>query len=45
MSGDADLARVGAILADPKRAKMLLALLGGEAASASALADAAGVSR
>jgi len=45
MSGDADLARVGAILADPKRAKMLLALLGGEAASASALADAAGASR
>ncbi|HEX3316587.1 MAG TPA: helix-turn-helix transcriptional regulator [Solirubrobacteraceae bacterium] len=45
MSGDADLARVGSLVADPKRAKMLLALLGGEATSASALADAAGASR
>jgi DNA-binding transcriptional ArsR family regulator len=45
MCGDADLARIGALMADPKRAKMLLALLGGEAVSASALADAAGASR
>jgi DNA-binding transcriptional ArsR family regulator len=45
MTGDADLARVGTLLADPKRANMLLTLLGGEAESASALADAAGASR
>ena len=41
MTGDADLARIGTLLADPKRAKMLLTLLGGSAESASALADAA----
>ena len=45
MTGDADLARIGTLLADPKRAKMLLTLLGGGAESASALADAAGASR
>jgi DNA-binding transcriptional ArsR family regulator len=45
MTGDADLARIGTLLADPKRAKMLLTLLGGSAESASALADAAGASR
>src|SRR4051812_18788802 len=42
---DADLARIGTLLADPKRAKILLALLGGTPQPASALADAAGASR
>jgi len=42
---DADLARIGALLADSKRAKMLLALLGGTPQPASALADAAAASR
>src|SRR4051794_7827264 len=42
---DADLARIGALLADPRRAKILLALLGGRPQPASALADAAGASR
>jgi DNA-binding transcriptional ArsR family regulator len=42
---DADLARIGTLLADSKRAKMLLALLGGTPQPASALADAAGASR
>src|SRR5436190_1262276 len=42
MTGDADLSRVGTLIADPKRAKMLLSLLSGQAESASALADAAG---
>jgi len=45
MTGDADLSRVGTLIADPKRAKMLLTLLGGQTESASALADAAGASR
>jgi DNA-binding transcriptional ArsR family regulator len=42
---DADLARIGTLLADPKRAKILLALLSGTPQPASALADAAGASR
>jgi DNA-binding transcriptional ArsR family regulator len=44
MTGDADLSRVGALIADPRRAKILLTLLGGQAESASALADAADAS-
>lgn len=44
MTGDADLARIGALLADRTRAAMLLALLAGRPMSASALAAAAGVS-
>jgi DNA-binding transcriptional ArsR family regulator len=41
---EADLARIGALLADRSRVAMLLALLGGRPMSASALAGAAGVS-
>ncbi|GAA5115925.1 ArsR/SmtB family transcription factor [Pseudonocardia adelaidensis] len=44
MTGEADLARIGALLADRTRVAMLLALLGGRPMSASALADVAGVS-
>lgn len=44
MTGEADLARIGALLADRTRVAMLLALLSGRAMSASALADAAGAS-
>jgi DNA-binding transcriptional ArsR family regulator len=44
MPGDADLARIGALLADRVRAAMLLALLAGRPQSASALAAGAGVS-
>lgn len=44
MTGDADLARIGALLADRTRATMLLTLLAGRPLSASALANAAGVS-
>jgi DNA-binding transcriptional ArsR family regulator len=44
MTGDVDLARVGSLLADRARAAMLLALLAGRPQSASALANAAGVS-
>ena len=40
-----DLAQVGALFADRTRARILLALLGGTPQPASALADAAGVSR
>src|SRR5204863_181188 len=41
---DADLARIGTLLADPKQARMLLTLLGGTPQPASALADGAGAS-
>jgi DNA-binding transcriptional ArsR family regulator len=44
VTGEADLARIGALLADRTRVAMLLALLGGRPMSASALADVAGVS-
>jgi len=30
MTGDADLSRVGTLIADPTRAQMLLTLLGGQ---------------
>lgn len=45
MAGDADLARLGAPIADRTRAAFLLALLNGGLTSASALAERAGVSR
>jgi DNA-binding transcriptional ArsR family regulator len=41
--GDADLSALGAALAEPPRARMLLALLDGRALAASVLADEAGV--
>jgi DNA-binding transcriptional ArsR family regulator len=41
--GDADLAAVGALLAEPARAKVLLALADGRALAASVLAEEAGV--
>jgi DNA-binding transcriptional ArsR family regulator len=44
-TGDADIASVAALLADPARAKVLLALDDGRALPASVLADEAGVSR
>jgi DNA-binding transcriptional ArsR family regulator len=44
VTGEADLARIGSLLADRTRVAMLLALLSGRPMSASALADAAGVS-
>ena len=44
MNGEADLARIGSLLADRSRVAMLLALLGGRPMAASALADTAGVS-
>jgi DNA-binding transcriptional ArsR family regulator len=43
MHGDADIASVGALVADPARAKVLLALGDGRALPASVLADEAGV--
>ena len=43
MRGDADIATVGALVADPARAKILLALGDGRALPASVLADEAGV--
>jgi DNA-binding transcriptional ArsR family regulator len=43
MDADVDLAPVAALIADPSRAAMLAALMGGEARSASDLAAAAGV--
>src|SRR6202011_3234498 len=43
MNGDADIATVGALVADPARAKILLALGDGRALPASVLADEAGV--
>jgi DNA-binding transcriptional ArsR family regulator len=44
VTGEADLARIAALLADRTRAAMLLALLSGRPMAASALADAAGAS-
>lgn len=43
--GDADIAEVGALLADRARCRVLMALNDGRALSASVLADEAGVSR
>jgi DNA-binding transcriptional ArsR family regulator len=43
MSGDADIARIGALVADPARARMLMTLGDGRALAASVLADEAGV--
>jgi DNA-binding transcriptional ArsR family regulator len=43
MSGDADIARIGALVADPGRARILMALGDGRALAASVLADEAGV--
>ena len=43
MKGDADIAKIGALVADPARARILLALGDGRALSASVLADEAGV--
>ena len=43
MSGDVDLAAVGAVLAEPARAKVLLALGDGRSLPASVLASEAGV--
>jgi DNA-binding transcriptional ArsR family regulator len=44
MEGDADIAKVGALVADPGRARILLALADGRALPATVLADEAGVS-
>jgi DNA-binding transcriptional ArsR family regulator len=41
--GDADIARIGALVADPARARILMALGDGRALAASVLADEAGV--
>ena len=43
MRGDADIARIGALVADPGRARILMALGDGRALPASVLADEAGV--
>jgi DNA-binding transcriptional ArsR family regulator len=43
--GDADIATLASLLADPARCKVLLALDDGRALPASVLADEAGVSR
>ena len=43
MKGDADIASIGALVADPGRARILLALGDGRALPASVLADEAGV--
>ncbi len=43
MRGDADIAKIGALVADPARAKILLALGDGRALPASVLADEAGI--
>jgi DNA-binding transcriptional ArsR family regulator len=43
MPGDADIASIGALVADPGRARILLALGDGRALAASVLADEAGV--
>ena len=43
MEGDADIAKIGALFADPARARILLALGDGRALAASVLADEAGV--
>jgi DNA-binding transcriptional ArsR family regulator len=42
---DTDLAAVGALIGDPSRARMLDALMGGRALTASELADVAGIGR
>jgi DNA-binding transcriptional ArsR family regulator len=44
MPGDADIARIGALVADPARTRILLALGDGRALPATVLADEAGVS-
>ncbi|MCW2514827.1 MAG: putative transcriptional regulator, partial [Mycobacterium sp.] len=44
-TGDADIAALASLLADPARCKVLLALDDGRALPASVLADEAGVSR
>lgn len=44
MEGDADIAKVGALVADPARARIMLALGDGRALPATVLADEAGVS-
>ncbi|MBV9005225.1 MAG: helix-turn-helix transcriptional regulator, partial [Solirubrobacterales bacterium] len=41
--GDADIAHIGSLVADPARARILLALGDGRALPASVLADEAGV--
>jgi DNA-binding transcriptional ArsR family regulator len=43
VEGDADIAKIGALVADPARARILLALGDGRALPASVLADEAGV--
>jgi DNA-binding transcriptional ArsR family regulator len=43
MKGDADIAKIGALVADPARARILLTLGDGRALPASVLADEAGV--
>jgi DNA-binding transcriptional ArsR family regulator len=43
MAGDADIAKIAALVADPARARILLALGDGRALAASVLADEAGV--
>jgi DNA-binding transcriptional ArsR family regulator len=43
VNGDADIAKIGALVADPARARILLALGDGRALPASVLADEAGV--
>ena len=43
MNGDADIAKIGALVGDPARARILLALGDGRALPASVLADEAGV--
>jgi DNA-binding transcriptional ArsR family regulator len=43
VNGDADIARVGALVADPARARVLMALGDGRALPATVLADEAGV--
>src|SRR6478672_7222367 len=43
MTGDADIATVAALMADPARARILMALGDGRALPASVLADEAGV--
>lgn len=45
MGGDADVARVAALIADRARSRILLALMGGRQLAAGTLADEAGVSR
>jgi DNA-binding transcriptional ArsR family regulator len=45
LTGDADISAVAALLADPARCKVLLALDDGRALPASVLADEAGISR